>query len=64
MGVDAALAGWAGGVATAQILAFLHGSTAETCGATVEISPTDYVTHRRPWSMHGGCGCGWRATAQ
>jgi hypothetical protein len=62
--ITAALAGWAGGVAAAQALAFLQGSTPETCGATLEISPADHVTRRRSWSMHPGCGCGWGATAQ
>jgi hypothetical protein len=64
MPVTAALAGWAGGVAAAQTLAFLQGSTPETCGATLEINPADHLTRRRSWSMHPGCGCGWGATAQ
>jgi bacteriocin biosynthesis cyclodehydratase domain-containing protein len=64
MSVTPALTGWAAGVAAAQALAFLGGSTPETHGATLEICPTDYVTHRRPWAMHPACGCGWRATAQ
>lgn len=64
MAVTAALAGWAGAVVAAQALAFLGGCTPETCGATLEICPVDYVTHRRSWAMHPACGCGWRATAQ
>lgn len=59
-----ALSGWAGGVAAAQALGFLKGATPETCGATIEISPADFVTRWRSWSMHPGCGCGWGATAQ
>jgi hypothetical protein len=64
MPIAAALAGWASGVAAAQALAYLHGTTPETLGATMEISPQDYVTRLRSWSMHPGCGCGWGATAQ
>jgi hypothetical protein len=59
-----ALAQWAGGIGAAQALGLLHGGTPETWGATLEISPTDFVTRRRVWSMHPGCGCGWSLTAQ
>lgn len=59
-----ALSGWAGGVGAAQALGFLKGATPETCGATIEISPADFVTRWRSWSMHPACGCGWGVTAQ
>jgi hypothetical protein len=62
--VTTALAAWAGAVAVAQTLAFLQGGAAETCGATLEISPVDHVMRRRSWAMHPACGCGWQATAQ
>ena len=62
--VTPALAGWAGGVAAVQALAFLQGSTPETCGATLEVTAADLLTRRRAWPMHPGCGCGWGATAQ
>lgn len=57
------LASWAGGVATAQALAFLHGSVPETYGATIDLSASDYLTRRRSWAMHPGCGCGWGTQA-
>ncbi|MET1006040.1 MAG: hypothetical protein ABWX96_10850 [Propionibacteriaceae bacterium] len=64
VGISEAAVRWAGGVAATQVLAFLQGGTPESWGATVEISPADYITRRRSWSMHPGCGCGWGATAQ
>lgn len=59
-----AVAGWAGGVAATQSLAFLQGRRPETFGATIEMAAADLVTRWRSWSMHAGCGCGWGATAQ
>lgn len=64
VGVTTALTAWAAGVAVAQALAFLTRGTAETCGATLEMTPEDYRTRFRAWPMHPGCGCGWGTTAQ
>jgi hypothetical protein len=62
--VTPTLLGWAAGIATAQALAYLLGSRPETCGATIESAPSDYVTRRRVWPMHPHCGCGWGSPAQ
>jgi hypothetical protein len=62
--VSPALLGWAAGVAAAQALAYLLGSRPESCGATIESAPADYVTRRRVWPMHPHCGCGWSSPAQ
>ena len=62
--VTPTLLGWAAGVATTQALAYLLGSRPETCGATIESAPSDYVTRRRVWPMHPHCGCGWNSPAQ
>ena len=64
MPVVPALLAWAGGVTTAQALAWLSGSRPETCGATLEISPVDYITRWRAWPMHPACGCGWTSPAE
>jgi hypothetical protein len=64
MAVTPVFAAWAAGMATAQALSFLVGTAPETCGATIEISPTEPATRFRSWPMHPGCGCGWGATAQ
>lgn len=59
-----ALVGWAAGVAVAQVLCFLRRAVPETWGATLEVTPDDFVTRRRAWPMHPQCGCGWNITAQ
>lgn len=62
--VREAMASWAGAVAAAQALAFLHGSQPETYGATLDLSTPDYLTRWRSWPMHPDCGCGWGALAE
>jgi hypothetical protein len=54
-----ALLAWAGSVAAAQALAYLHGELPEAAGATLELTWPDFVTRLRRWAAHPGCGCGW-----
>lgn len=58
------LVGWAAAVASAQALAFLAGGSAETAGSTLELSRPDYAMQLRAWTVHPGCGCGWRTTTE
>ena len=62
--VTPVLAGWAAGVAAAQVLAYLSGHRPESLGATLEIAPPDHLTRRRSWAMHPRCGCGWGVAAE
>jgi hypothetical protein len=62
--VTPVLAGWAAGVAAAQVLAFLNGHRPESLGATLEVAPPDHLTRRRSWVMHPRCGCGWGVAAE
>jgi hypothetical protein len=54
-----ALLAWAGSVAAAQALAYLHGEFPESAGATLELTWPDFVTRLRRWAAHPSCGCGW-----
>jgi hypothetical protein len=59
-----ALVSWAAQTAAIQALAYLAGSTPESCGSTLELSERDYVMRWRSWPAHVGCGCGWIAPTE
>lgn len=54
---DSAVAGIAGALAAAQVLAYLDGLMPATAGADIEVSTSAAVPRLRKWSVHPRCGC-------
>lgn len=55
--LDSSLAGLAGALAAAHVLAGLDGFRPATTGASIEMSIPDALPRLRRWEMHPDCGC-------
>ncbi|MEP7764812.1 ThiF family adenylyltransferase [Sanguibacter sp. 25GB23B1] len=55
--LDSSLAGLAGALAAAHVLAGLDGFRPATTGASIELSIPDALPRLRRWEMHPDCGC-------